>query len=309
MILLNLSQNIILVYYIIHVIHHRYKLYNIFRLYYLIHFIIPSYLWYSFYLIKSCNFAQPIPIYSFSYLFPPVCFLDTKWSDWERWMNWPIWERPSLVSRIPDMVSVCCGGLLMNVLRLMMMAIWLHYVTQKTEILVSIHSIIQKVFFLILTYSTMKWATCTIRAQCLIMLLSITTEMYVRAMQIVLLFRSTQMRMTHGLRGFMWHIIWVRGASMRTPPSASAKAWLRSFRRWNGQISSGRWRSSSGVTGVELVLCVHTHLCSLDPADTHSWNQTFLLIQNKSKQLFYNKLLKLHCKLIWLILDRKLYDS
>ncbi len=154
----------------------------------------------SCYFVLSCNPCL------FVYLSPPpVCLLDAEWPNRERWMNWPIWERPGSVSRTPDMVSVCCAGLLRNVLRLMMMAIWLHYVTQNTEILVSVRSIIQKEFFLILTYSTMKWATCIIGVQCLIMLLSITTVMCVRAMLIALLFRSIQM--TNGLRGFMWHII------------------------------------------------------------------------------------------------------
>ncbi len=145
-------------------------------------------------------------IICYSLFISPVCLLDAEWPNWERWMNCPIWERPGSVSRIPEMVSFCSAGLLRNVLRLTTTR-WLHAATQKTEILVSVRSIIQKKFFLILTCSTMKWATCIIGVKCLIMLLRITTVMCVRAMLIALLFRSIQMKMTHGLRGFMWHII------------------------------------------------------------------------------------------------------
>ncbi len=87
--------------------------------------------------------------------------LDTELPDRGSWQNCPIWERPGSVSRIPDMVSFCCAGFLTNVWRLTTTR-WLHAVTQKTEILVSIHSIIQQEFFLILTYHIMKWPTCTV---------------------------------------------------------------------------------------------------------------------------------------------------
>ncbi len=83
-----------------------------------------------------------------------------------------IWKRPGLVSRLPDTVWTCCGGLLMIVFRLILTVVLLHSATLQMEILAFIDFKIGTDFFLTVTYYTMRWATCTVLVHCLIIKVS-----------------------------------------------------------------------------------------------------------------------------------------
>ncbi len=65
-----------------------------------------------------------------------------------------IWERPGLVGRLPDTVWTCCGGLLINALRLTLMVRWFQSAILNMDILALIYCIIGKYFFLNLIYQT-----------------------------------------------------------------------------------------------------------------------------------------------------------
>ncbi len=88
---------------------------------------------------------------------------------WEPWIICLIWDRPGLVSRLPDTVWTCCGGLLMIVFRITLTVVLLHSATLQMEILAFIDFKIGTDFFLTVTYYTMRWATCKTLVHCLIM--------------------------------------------------------------------------------------------------------------------------------------------